>query len=501
LNISDVKFSFDNASGTSFNITATNKSGHWSASYNVSVLAEGNHLITIFANDTANNMNNTETITFTVDNSVPKVTYVTANGLNFSKSSYNKTFSANIGDVTAQRVLLNFDNASGTGFNITLLNTSGEWSASYNVSALAEGSHTITVIANDTHGNVNNTQTLTFNIDYTFFTVTSLASGSLTTSAATITWTTGSLANSTVHYGTTRSLGSATSSTNRKTSHSIALSGLSASTLYYVNVTSCDYAGNCNSTGTESFTTSASSSGSGGGGGGGGGGSGGGGSSKSTPSATASASKVTSSEPSTSSSSNNGAVSDPITETPTLPNSFQKSITITSGTPTSVSVGRSDISIKEIIINSKVDREINLEVESLSEKPVNLPELENVYQFIKVTAELPREDVETVDLTFAIPKSWLQENNYDRNTVALNIYQQEQWLPLKTTIASTSDTEVTFNTEVSHLSIFAITAQAVEPQEDKFTFTKMHWYILLGSLGLIIFVLILYLVFRKKDVY
>jgi hypothetical protein len=87
-------------------------------------------------------------------------------------------------------------------------------------------------------------------------TLTSVSS-SVTSSTATVTWTTNESSNSTVHYGTTNATTSNSSSTDLAISHSIILSGLSASTLYYYNVSSCDYWNNCNTSIQYNFTTSA----------------------------------------------------------------------------------------------------------------------------------------------------------------------------------------------------------------------------------------------------
>ncbi len=86
----------------------------------------------------------------------------------------------------------------------------------------------------------------------------SSVSSSVTSSTATITWTTNESANSTVHYGTTNATTSSSSLDDLVISHSVGLSGLSASTLYYYNVSSCDYWNNCNTSIQYTFTTSAS---------------------------------------------------------------------------------------------------------------------------------------------------------------------------------------------------------------------------------------------------
>ncbi len=103
--------------------------------------------------------------------------------------------------------------------------------------------------------------------------VLSSISSSVTSSTATITWTTDESANSSVYYGTTISTISSSSSSSLVTSHSVSLSGLPASTLYYYNVSSCDASGNCNTSSRYNFTTSSAPADGGttsGGGGGGG---------------------------------------------------------------------------------------------------------------------------------------------------------------------------------------------------------------------------------------
>lgn len=90
--------------------------------------------------------------------------------------------------------------------------------------------------------------------------ISSVNSSGLSSSGATITWTTDEASDSQVDYGTTISYGSSSSLTDttpKVTSHSVSLSGLSASTTYHYRVKSRDAAGNL-ATGTDNtFTTSA----------------------------------------------------------------------------------------------------------------------------------------------------------------------------------------------------------------------------------------------------
>ena len=170
--VNRILLSFNNASGIPFNITATNGSGSWAASVNISALTEGTHLVTAIANDSTGNVNNTEQRTFTLDKTAPVVSWINpTNYSNYTWNTFNITFNTSVLDLSAQSVLFSFDNASGAGFNITAINGSGSWAAQYNVSSLAEGSHIVTIIANDSVGNVNNLQTIIFTVDNTAPTV------------------------------------------------------------------------------------------------------------------------------------------------------------------------------------------------------------------------------------------------------------------------------------------------------------------------------------------
>jgi hypothetical protein len=86
-----------------------------------------------------------------------------------------------------------------------------------------------------------------------------ITSSGITSTGATISWTTNEAADSQVDYGTTTSYGSSTSLNSIPvTSHSQALTGLSPSTLYHYRVKSKDAAGNLSVSGDSTLTTTAS---------------------------------------------------------------------------------------------------------------------------------------------------------------------------------------------------------------------------------------------------
>lgn len=88
----------------------------------------------------------------------------------------------------------------------------------------------------------------------------SAVASSTTSTTATIAWTTDEVATSTVNYGTTTSYGSASSSGAFVTSHSITLTGLTATTSYHFKISSADSTGNLATSSDYTLTTASASS-------------------------------------------------------------------------------------------------------------------------------------------------------------------------------------------------------------------------------------------------
>lgn len=105
------------------------------------------------------------------------------------------------------------------------------------------GIHTVDAFGTDLANNTGTATTITFKGDVTLPEISSVAS-SVTSSSATITWTTDELSDSMVNYGTTTIDESSAFDSTMVTSHSITLTGLGADTTYYYEVQSTDAAGN-----------------------------------------------------------------------------------------------------------------------------------------------------------------------------------------------------------------------------------------------------------------
>ncbi|MBA3708693.1 MAG: fibronectin type III domain-containing protein, partial [Planctomycetes bacterium] len=157
------------------------------------------------------------------------------------------------------------DGVDQTG-QLTTMSSSAGFTVTATGVSLSAGGHVIRISMDVAGGNGNIGQfaTMTFTRtggpsgDTTPPVISAVASGSITTTGATITWTTNEASDSQVQYGTTTGYGSSsTLNTSLVTTHSIVLSGLSAGTLYHYRVLSRDAAGNLATSGDNTFTTSA----------------------------------------------------------------------------------------------------------------------------------------------------------------------------------------------------------------------------------------------------
>ncbi len=87
---------------------------------------------------------------------------------------------------------------------------------------------------------INKTETRNITLTpYAILTISSVKTSKIGTTSSTIIWDTDEISNSTINYGTTTSLGSATNNITTTTTHQVKLSSLANNTLYYYNVSSC----------------------------------------------------------------------------------------------------------------------------------------------------------------------------------------------------------------------------------------------------------------------
>ena len=244
--------------GQSSNQSLTYTNGWCNGSIFLTGSAEGKDTIYVYANDSADNFALNDSYIVTIDETYPTAYFGNNPINNYNSSSRDLTFKLYCTDETGLQTLELWSNFTGS-WTINQTNSSPinntVWSVL--IQGIPEGTYQWAARCLDGANNVDWTDTnRTITIDLTYPQITSVTNISTTDSSTLITWSTQELANSSLIYGTTTAMtdGSNSSSTY-VTSHSLGIESLDPATLYYYNVTSCDFAGNCNTTGSYNFTT------------------------------------------------------------------------------------------------------------------------------------------------------------------------------------------------------------------------------------------------------
>ncbi|MES2225673.1 MAG: fibronectin type III domain-containing protein [Patescibacteria group bacterium] len=145
---------------------------------------------------------------------------------------------------------------STLGAPVTSTTSPNTYSYAWNTTAATDGAHTLYAVATNDSANATTSPSISVTVDNTAPVISAIAS-STTQTGATITWTTNESSDSRVDFGLTSSYGTASSSVATSTSHSITLSGLTASTLYHFRVQSTDATSHAATSSDLTFTTAA----------------------------------------------------------------------------------------------------------------------------------------------------------------------------------------------------------------------------------------------------
>lgn len=477
------------------------------------------------ARDLAGNLNNSDTYSFIVQNRVISFLNITfpnngtvleiGNSTSFIANATDPdndtlTYSWNFGDGTA----LASGRTTAHTFNTTdsftiILNVSDSYSYSLTNISLAVNDTlppSVSSIAYDSElhlqQNGNNLSITTAVFDYSgVFNVTLLFNNTLQNGGCTNTSTTWTCNWNLSNFAT---LGNYNFTINYTDNYLVKHNNF---TNYLFSVTSCsdgvqsgdetgtDCGGSCTAC-TGSSSSSSSSSGGGGGGGGGGSSSGGGLGITSTPTETPTETPKTT-EPA------GGSVT--TTEVPAplvLPtNSFSQKMSLLEKEKTTLSIDNSEISITRLELDSKISKEVEVKVVSFKEKPAEVPELANTYQYLKMDLDLSAEDIKSAKIYFTLPAEWLTLHNYSEDSVRLYALIDGQWNKLDTELVSKENTLV-YSADAKTFNYFAITAEkAGEKWWTKIDFSSLGgkgWFLL--GLGIFItLLLIIYLVIVWRE--
>ncbi len=373
-------------------------------------LSDGARSWYVNCTDSSSNTGQSATRTINVDTVAPAVTANSpANGANTSDSTPDFNFTYTDARAATATCTL-FINNTARGTNSSTKNNTATVITSN--ASLSNNTYSWRVNCTDSVNNVgaSSTRNITIIPDTVKPTITAVYATGTSADSSNILWTTDELANSTVNYGTTTSLGTAQSDPTYSTSHTIGLYGLSPEVTYYYTVTSCDYSSNCNTTGLNSFTTTQSSG------------------------VEAAAGGGISGTPSTET-----AISEqvPAEQTVTLTN-FQ-------GPVSSI-----EIDTALAIRNS----DLRLSVLSSGQPIPNA----QAFTYFEITSGIPEAAMRSARIIFKVDKSWLEQNGFSPDDVVLYRFNSGVWTNLQTERTGETASDYTYRATTPGFSTFAIAA-------------------------------------------
>jgi len=290
--------------------------------------------------------------------------------------------------------------------------------------------YNFTFTVTDSEGNIND-YFRGFNVsDSTASGGHSISSSPSTTTATVTVSSANESVNASVIYGTVNTTLSSTKENNNfNQTQTVSLTGLTAGTAYYYNVTICDFNGNCIGNGTYSFTTSA---------------------------AAAAASTTTTSS---SSSGGGSAVGTPTaSSTNTEASASRVWDTIKSGASATLTISNEDIPVRGVSIDMKnTVTQPSLTVESLKSNPVSTPASSSVYKYIEIKPNnIADTDASKITINFEVPKSWLKDNKIGEDSIALFRYSVGKWNVLSTTKTGSDANSIYYQSTSPGFSTYAI---------------------------------------------
>ena len=147
----------------------------------------------------------------------------------------------------------------GASLGSPVMGTGPGYNMPWNTTTATNGTHTLSAVASDAAGNTATATSVSVTVSNSAPpppVISAVTAGSITSSGATITWTTDTASDSQVAYGTTAGYGlTSTLAPALVTAHSVMLSGLAPSTPYHYQVLSRDAQSNLSASTDFTFTT------------------------------------------------------------------------------------------------------------------------------------------------------------------------------------------------------------------------------------------------------
>ena len=136
---------------------------------------------------------------------------------------------------------------------------------------------------------------------------------------------------------------------------------------------------------------------------------------------------------------------------------------ITPGVAKIMKITNPEIGFKQINITVKNQaNNVRITVTKLDDKPASVVHeiVGKVYKYMEITAEKINEThIDKVKIQFEVNKTWINDNNIDPDTVALNRYRVNAWEKLQTRKTSEDNEYAYYEADASGFSTFAITGE------------------------------------------
>lgn len=185
---------------------------------------------------------------------------------------------------------------------------------------------------------------------------------------------------------------------------------------------------------------------------------------------------------------------------------------ISTGVAVCIESDQDEISIKSIEFKTTDYYEnVNYTIKKLDDKPVDILEepMDNctvyVYLDIKLTTNdiyMHEEEFDYIKFQFKVDKSWLENNNIDKESITLVRYDKE-WNPLPTLYLYEDELFLYFEAESPGLSIYTVVGtEIVEGTQDliidKPAISLYHWFAIITFISIILITIVYKLKFIYK---
>ena len=172
--------------------------------------------------------------------------------------------------------------------------------------------------------------------------------------------------------------------------------------------------------------------------------------------------------------------------------------TITAGETKNISLKEYGLPIEGIKITATNNvTNVKIKVEKLTQKPANItkPPSEKIYIYLNIEENINESDIASFTIKFKVEKTWITNNNIDKNMILLMRYHNGSWQELPTTLVKEDETNVYYEATMTGFSIFAIAVK------EKIKISPFSWIIYIAITAITLAIIAIIIILYKKKVF